>query len=144
MTGEPVRIHSDLEIPPAELSFQRSRSSGPGGQNVNKVESRITLLFDVGASQQLSADQKHRLLEVLATRINRKGVLRVTSSRHRTQGANLRAATERFADLLREALETSPERKPTRPTRSSKKERLGSKRHRSRLKRQRSGPEDWE
>jgi len=144
VTGDPVQIRGDLEIPAAELSFQRSRSSGPGGQNVNKVESRITLLFDVGASQQLSADQRNRLLEVLATRINRKGVLRVTSSRHRTQAANLRAATERFADLLRNALETSPERKPTRPTRTSKKKRLGSKRHRSRLKRQRSGPEDWE
>ncbi|HRC87610.1 MAG TPA: alternative ribosome rescue aminoacyl-tRNA hydrolase ArfB, partial [Thermoanaerobaculia bacterium] len=100
-----VEIASGLSVPESELLFETSRSGGPGGQNVNKVESRVTLLFDLGASTSLSAEQKARIRERLATRISRSGVLRVVSSRHRTQGANKKAVLERLAELLQDALE---------------------------------------
>ncbi len=79
-----------------ELRFTYSRSSGPGGQNVNRVETRVTLLFDVLGSPSLSEGHKRRIASLLATRINKEGILRVVSQRHRTREANRRAARERF------------------------------------------------
>ncbi len=134
------RIHERLEIPDSELSFATARSSGPGGQNVNKVETRVTLLFDVGASPSLSESQKRRLGQRLATRINRLGVLRVTSQRHRTQAANRQAATERFVELVRAALSRQRRRLATRPTSAARARRLDDKRRRARLKERRRRP----
>src|SRR3954453_10707281 len=99
-----IPIDDNLAIPEEELSFATSRSGGPGGQNVNKLETRVTLRFDLAASPSLSEEQKSRLRERLSTRITRSGVLHVTAQKHRTQGANRDAALERFAELLREAL----------------------------------------
>ena len=79
-----VVVSDTLEIPDSELSFVTSRSSGPGGQNVNKVDTRVTLLFDVGASPSLTDEQRSRVLARLPGRINREGVLRVFSQRYRT------------------------------------------------------------
>ncbi len=133
-----IVINGSLSIPDSELSFTFSRSSGPGGQNVNKVSTRVTLLFDVGKSPTLSPGQRDLLLERLRTRINREGILRVVSSRHRTQGANREAATEKFAALLREALKLKrPRKKPAIP-RSLVERRLREKKRRSLLKINRS------
>lgn len=137
------QIDETLSIPDEELVFRTSRSSGPGGQNVNKVESRVTLLFDVETTESLSGDQKRRIRSRLGTRINKEGVLRVVSQKHRTQKANRIAATERFADLLREALVELPPRKPTRVSRAAKRRRLEEKRKRSGLKRDRRR-KDWD
>ncbi len=133
-------IDERLTLPDDELSFVTSRSSGPGGQNVNKVESRVTLLFDVAGSPTLTAGQKQRLAERLATRINRSGVLRVTSQKHRTQAANRAAAEARFVELVAGALERRRRRVATRPGAAAARRRLEEKRRRSRLKADRRRP----
>ncbi len=137
-----MRIDERLEIDDAELSYATSRSSGPGGQNVNKVETRVTLLFPVETSPSLSEEQKARLGERLATRISKEGVLRVVSQKHRTQAANREAARERFAELLRDALAPVRRRRRTRVPKAVREKRLESKRRRARLKRERRVPSD--
>lgn len=135
-----IEIEDGLEIPEREIEFRTSTSSGPGGQNVNRVETRVTLLFDVGASETLDEEQKEKVRDHLATRINKAGVLRVTSQRHRTQSANRKAAEAKFADLIAQALEEEKKRKRTRPTKASKRRRLKKKRRRGEIKRLRKPP----
>jgi ribosome-associated protein len=140
-----IHVTEGLDIPDEELSFTTSRSGGPGGQNVNKVNTRVTMLFDVDASPSLSEQQRLALHDRLAGRINQNGVLRVVSQRHRTQLANREAAVRRFADLVREALTEAPERVPVEVPARLDKKRLEEKRRRGRLKRERAvdlGEED--
>jgi ribosome-associated protein len=133
-----IQVNTVLQIPDEELNFSASRSGGPGGQNVNKVNTRVTLRFDAARSPSLSADQKRLLLTRLAGRISRDGILRIVSQQHRTQAANRQAAVERFVEVLRKALARPKPRHKTRATHASKQRRLESKRHRSDIKRQRS------
>jgi ribosome-associated protein len=133
-----LEIAPDLLLPDQELNFTASRSSGPGGQNVNKVSSRVTLTFDVAHSPSLGAEQRARIMERLAGRISKDGVLRVVSQRHRTQGANRAAALERFVELLRGALAEQATRVPTRLPRVAKEQRLRAKKQHARIKRERS------
>ncbi|HSS77419.1 MAG TPA: alternative ribosome rescue aminoacyl-tRNA hydrolase ArfB [Thermoanaerobaculia bacterium] len=135
-----IPITPDLSIPDEEVSFTTSRSGGPGGQNVNKLETRVTLRFDVGASAVLSEEQRARLRERLATRITKDGVLQVTSQRHRSQVANKDASVERFAELVGEALREEVPRRKTRPSRAAKARRLDEKRRHSGRKRDRTAP----
>ena len=137
---ETLPITSNLCIPVTELRFVYARSSGPGGQNVNKVNTKVTLLFDVSASATLTDVQKSRLYRRLASRIDRRGVLHIAVDEHRTQAANRRAALERFADLLRWALARRKLRLPTKPTAASQRRRLDSKTRRSTTKRLRREP----
>ena len=99
-----IEITPHVVIGEHELTFTFTRSPGPGGQNVNKVSTRVTLHFDVNDSPSLTADQKKRVRQKLATRINKDGLLRVVSSKERTQVANRRAAVARFVDLWRQSL----------------------------------------
>lgn len=135
--SDDLRIRDDLVIPEAEISWATSPSSGPGGQNVNKVETRVTLRFDLASSPSLQEEHKERIRERLAGRINKAGVLRVTSQKHRTQAANRQAARERFAELLAEALEPRAPRKRTRVPGAAKRRRVQAKRRRGEIKRQR-------
>jgi ribosome-associated protein len=137
-----VHVLEDLEIPDDELGFATSRSSGPGGQNVNKVNTRVTLLFNVDQSAALSPEQRELLRTRLGGRVSRAGVLRVVSQRHRTQLANRDAAVERFGQLLRDALTEKPERVPPKVPKQSKEKRLEEKRRRGSLKRERSTDPD--
>jgi ribosome-associated protein len=137
---EMVVINSNLEIPESEISFRYSRSSGPGGQNVNKVATKVTLLFEVRSSKALTDDQKARIEERLTNRISSAGVLHVTSQRHRTRSANQRDVVERFADLIGGALHERRRRKRTRLPSSAKKRRLETKRRRSHVKTLRRKP----
>ena len=134
------RITDDLWIDDDELRFEFARSSGPGGQNVNKLETKVRLLFDLRASRSLSSAQRSRIEEHLTTRITKAGVLHVSSQRHRTREANRRAAIERFVDLLAEALAEEEPRVPTKVPKAARKRRLESKRKRSQKKAMRSRP----
>jgi ribosome-associated protein len=133
-----VDITDNISIREDELIFRASRSGGPGGQNVNKVNTRITLFFDVSNCESFSDVQKQRILSRLSTRTDKNGLIRVVSQRFRTQKANRRAAVERLQQLLTEALKTRPVRKKTRVPYAAKKRRLEEKRRRSLLKLQRA------
>jgi ribosome-associated protein len=134
-----LEIAGGLALPEEEISYVTSRSGGPGGQNVNKLETRVTLRFDLAASPSLSEEQKARLRERLATRITRAGVLHVTAQKHRSQGANREAALERFTELLREAMLEETPRKKTRIPRAVHRRRVDDKKRRGQRKQERSG-----
>lgn len=127
-----------VRIPPSMFTFQFVRSSGPGGQNVNKVNTRATLVFDLRASAELTVREQRLIESKLASRIGKNGLLRIVSFRHRTQLANKRAVIHRFYELLADALTPVKARKPSRPTAGSRRRRLADKRARSDLKRMRS------
>ena len=133
-----IPINDELAIPDEEVSFTTSRSGGPGGQNVNKLETRVTVRFDVAGSPSLSEEQRQRIQERLATRITRAGFLQVTSQKHRTQLENREAAVARFAELVAGALREETPRKPTRVSKAAKRRRLDEKRRQSQRKRERS------
>lgn len=139
-----IKVTDTLSIPEEELRFKASRSSGPGGQNVNKLNTRMTLLFDVTNSPSLSQEQKESIQRRLATRINHEGVLRVVCQRHRTQAANRRGATESFLDLLVDALKKRRPRRKTRISAAVKRRRREERARRSRLKRSRSESVEWD
>ena len=127
-------------MPFSELSFETSRSSGPGGQHVNKTESRVTLVFDIEASTTLDDEARRRIVDRCGSRISKQGELRLSAQSHRSQRANRDEVIERFATLLREALAPVEERKPTRPTPAAKRRRLDAKRKHSRRKALRRPP----
>ncbi len=139
-----MQVTNTLSIPEEELQFKPSRSSGPGGQNVNKLNTRMTLLFDVRNSPSLSQEQKKSIRRRLATRINRDGVLRVVCQRHRTQAANKRGATERFVEVLVDALKKRRPRMKTQVSAAVKRRRREERQRRSRLKRRRSESVEWD
>jgi len=130
-----ILISSKLSIPMREIQFVYGTSSGPGGQHVNKVATKATLRFDLFNASTLTQTEKYRIATVLATRINKVGILRVTSSKHRSQRANKDIVVERFAELIRQALKRVPKRKKTKVPRSSKRKRLESKKRRGEAKR---------
>jgi ribosome-associated protein len=99
-----IEINRWLSIPESELRFSAARSSGPGGQHVNKVSTRVILEFDVEGSPTLSSSQRQRIRDRMGARLGRDGRLRLSCQRHRSQAANRREVVERFANLLREAL----------------------------------------
>lgn len=133
-----IQITNEICVSEDELVFRASRSSGPGGQNVNKTSTRVTLLFDVGSCPSFSNIQKERILAELAGRADRSGVIRVVSQKFRTQRANRNAAVERLQQLLADALRTRPVRRETAIPYAAKDRRLAQKRRRSLLKRQRA------
>jgi len=138
---ESLNITRTLDIPAVELNFAFSRSSGAGGQNVNKVNTRAELRFDVMQSSSLSEGQRQLLLDNLAQRLTQDGVLIINSDRHRTQGRNREDCLERLTTLLADALKPPPpKRKPTRPGRAAKRRRLDAKKRHSDKKTSRRRP----
>ncbi|MFZ9753578.1 MAG: alternative ribosome rescue aminoacyl-tRNA hydrolase ArfB [Cyanobium sp.] len=128
-----------LAIPAAELRWRFSRSSGPGGQNVNRTDSRVELLFPLASSSALPEPLRQRALRRLGDRLV-DGQLVVVAQEHRSQWRNRQAALERLATLLREGIAPPPPpRRPTRPSRGSVERRLAAKKRRSAIKGQRRG-----
>ena len=140
--GRGLYVREGLMIPESELEARATRSGGPGGQNVNKVSTRVEVRFDVASSSVLSDAEKQRVRTRLANRTSRLGVLRVVSQRERSQARNEAEARRRLAELLAEALTVPKRRRPTRIGAATRERRLRSKRQRSEVKRQRLAPAD--
>lgn len=131
-----------LTIPGSELDWSAVRASGPGGQNVNKVATKVVLCFDP-RSPSLPAAVSQRLLTLAKHRLDAEGRLVVTCDETRSQAKNLRLACERLAELIRIALVVPKRRRPTRPSAAAKRARVENKRLEGTKKRQR-GRDSWE
>jgi ribosome-associated protein len=135
-----VKVNPELSIPMSELQFRFSRSSGPGGQHVNRTETRVELIFDVRSSPSLTDDQRRRLLQRLGRHLDTGGVLHVISSETRSQLENRIRATERFRILLAGALRRRRRRVPTAPSVAARERRITTKKERSTIKQSRRRP----
>ncbi len=132
-----LEISEGVVIPAREIRFRFARSGGPGGQNVNKVESRVELLFDLAASSAFSDAQRHRLRSALRTKLDDDGVLQIVVQESRSQWQNRETALARLAETIRVALIPRKRRVATKPSRGSKEERVRSKKKRGEIKRNR-------
>ncbi|HSD27397.1 MAG TPA: alternative ribosome rescue aminoacyl-tRNA hydrolase ArfB [Vicinamibacteria bacterium] len=141
--AEPIRIAKGILVPSAALEWRAVRSSGPGGQNVNKVASKVELRVDLGAVTGLSAPARARLQALAAERLDAEGRLLVTSQRTRDQLRNLEDAREEAKTLVERALRLPRPRRLTQPSPAAVERRLRKKRERSAVKRVRqAGHED--
>ncbi len=132
-----LAINESVSIPLAELHFQFVRSSGPGGQHVNRSATQVELTFDLAGSPSLNEEQKARVRAALKSSVDKEGVLHLASQLSRSQLRNREDVTARFAELMRRALRVPKKRRPTRPSAASKERRLEGKRRRSTIKRER-------
>lgn len=136
-----IRITQKVVIPYEEIRFITSRSSGPGGQHVNTTDTRVTLLFNVEKSNALSELQKVAVNGKLRRRIDKRGILRVTSQKFRSQKSNKDSAIERFVELMQWALKPVTKRKSTAVPKSAKRRRLERKKQTAQRKKARKTPD---
>lgn len=134
-----LEVTGDLWVPRAELTYRATRSGGPGGQHVNTSSTRVELAWNVAGSPSLTEAQRARVLDKLGNRINSEGELLLTEGGSRSQHQNKEAVTDRFVELVREALFVPKPRRKTKPPRAAREQRLQSKKRRSEVKRLR-GP----
>ena len=140
--NEDLVVKEGLVIPAWELSYSSSRSSGPGGQSVNKTNSRVTLKWHPDASSALTPYQKHRIARRLSSRIDSNGYVSVHAETARSQLRNKELARARLVELLIDALKPQTRRRATKPSRASKEKRLQKKRAVSKKKEMRRRPLD--
>jgi ribosome-associated protein len=134
-----IEITPSLAIDESELDESFIRSSGPGGQNVNKLSTAVQLRFDVRRSPSLTDEVRARLERLAGRRLTRDGVLIITAQNHRTQERNRADALDRLTELIRQAAVRPVPRRPTRPTKASRRRRLETKKRRSGIKALRGG-----
>jgi ribosome-associated protein len=137
-----IVVNERVTIPRAELSYRASRAGGAGGQHVNTSSTRIEVLWPVARTQALTDEERARVAEKLAARLDADGNVRVVASKERSQLQNRAAAEQRLAELVRGALTVAKKRRPTRPTKASKEKRLQEKKKNAERKRER-GQIDW-
>jgi ribosome-associated protein len=137
-----IPINARLAIPRDELELKATRSGGPGGQHVNTSSTRIELVWNVTSSPSLWEDDRARLLDKLAPRLDGEGRLRIVAQGERSQLQNREAALARFAEVVAKALVVPKRRKATRPTKASREKRLQAKKLRSNIKRERQRRND--
>ena len=129
-----IPVTATIAIDEREITEDFVRSSGPGGQNVNKLSTAVQLRFDVRHSPSLRPDIRGRLERLAGSRLTRDGVIVITAQRHRTQARNRADALDRLLDLIRQAAIAPIKRRPTRPTRASRERRIEGKKRRSGIK----------
>jgi ribosome-associated protein len=134
-----IRITDHISIDDSELDESFIRSSGPGGQNVNKLATAVQLRFDVRHSPSLTGEVRARLERLAGKRLTRDGVLVITAQSHRTQERNRADALDRLVELIRQAAVRPVPRRPTKPPKASRRRRLDSKKHRGGIKALRGG-----
>jgi ribosome-associated protein len=132
-----LRVSPDIAIEDSELEEQFVRSSGPGGQNVNKVSTTVQLRFNVAASASLPDDVRRRLIALAGNRMTTDGVMVIEARRHRTQAANREDARERLIELIQQAAIKPKRRRKTKPTKAAGERRLETKRRRADTKHRR-------
>ena len=133
-TDSALVVNATVSIPRSELEVRATRSGGPGGQHVNTSSTRIELRWNVLRTSALDEEQRARVAERLAGRLDGEGWLRVVSSESRSQRQNREAAEKRLADTVRSALVIPKTRKPTKPSRAARRARLEEKRKRGEKK----------
>lgn len=134
---EDLFVSARFTIPSSQLTMSAARSSGPGGQNVNKVNSKVTLRWTPSTCEKMDPAWRRRFLSRYANRINREGELVLHSEKYRDQGRNLADARKKLADMLLDCQEAPKKRKATRPSRSSQRRRLDQKNRQSQKKQSR-------
>ncbi len=138
----PLVVDANVTLPEGDLSWVATRSSGPGGQNVNKVSSRVELRFDLEGTKVLDAGAKHRLRNLARNMLDADGQILIKSDKTRDQGRNLADAREKLRTLVAAALVVPKARRPTKPSRGQKARRLNDKRMNASKKEARRGPTD--
>lgn len=123
-----------------ELEYKAVRSSGPGGQHANKTSTKVELSYDIQNSEALSEREKNRVFNKLSKRINKEGILKMSSEDSRSQSSNKEIVTQTFLFELKESLKKPKPRKKTKPTRASKIKRLKEKKRKAEIKANRKDP----